>query len=642
MASRRIPTLEQLQCMRRADLQKLAKDYNIKANLRTDALIGELIKVRTRQLARTTTPSNTNAIQFTRRDDEEERKPTPSSTSSSELSSPPAEITITARMRQQNHMTAPSKTSKIPIGAKPTARFAPKTVIPPGVVAANPTGVKPKGRVVGNSKHDSVPQGQPSKAKYRRAEEIKQDHEMEDATFATAQGDRVSVSSSSPQRSPGRQTSAHPESTSSWTLESRIKNLEASHDLQKSRQESEIATLRNLLSQAQDNISGLIRENNQLRRRLDSAPTVEDMTAIFHRLALLEGRFQSGAPAAASISSSDADAAMVRPRITFPKFETPPNLHARRETKTDVPVSQRIFDSTHRDRAQQLRTPPPQFGRYPLNPHETPSPTRPSRGHGTLVRYDPDDSASGSQSSLYRSLNPTHGAYSNSSSKRLRDSEPSKRGRSISSEEETSGHDDNRTISADSTPLNVKSEHLDQPLGFNLVPHLESRPVDPLPIAVESSPEPQSYSETEYPDVVASGSHSRAKRSAPRGNKSARRSHPYARPPDSYKSVGGADKDVPATLGASGTKTPTPQRPLDIRDMFGATPDLEYIPPTPLGDGIPVLDLGAPPDDARGSQSSTPIVTRSLLLPIDETPPAARTLYGTEFGTAMRAKFSDA
>jgi hypothetical protein len=102
-------------------------------------------------------------------------------------------------------------------------------------------------------------------------------------------------------------------------------------------------------------------------------------------------------------------------------------------------------------------------------------------------------------------------------------------------------------------------------------------------------------------------------------------------------------RDVPRGYSSSpGADTESHEEPMNPRDIFGATPGSGRIPPNPFGDGpLPVLTFGRPSLTHSVVETPAPSPSRTLALPVEETPPASRTRFGTEFGTTMKNRFSD-
>jgi hypothetical protein len=271
------------------------------------------------------------------------------------------------------------------------------------------------------------------------------------------------------------------------------------------------------------------------------------------------------------------------------------------------------------------------------NPDESPSPTRPT--HATTELSIGGQPGTYSRNSTYAP--PNLESYHFSTVKNVRrDSATSQRSRMSLKTEDVAIRLDDKPDGEESDAYDRRASSPDMPpTKFQLVPSssrlsnagsTRAERAQPLPHPITIVSSPHSSENADKTPLV-----NRRRRS----NKGSRKMHPYARriPPsnDGYES--------PEPIGAPSSDS-APSN--NMRDIFGTTPDSSRIPPLPLVDGrIPVLHIGGGRRSysasyvAREPPQSSPMRSHPVNPP--ETPPASRTRYGTEIGSAMRARFSD-
>lgn len=642
MASKRVSTREELRGMKRADLQKLAKNHHIKANLKTDALIDELVQARAAQASPRPGPS---AIRKERSgatlilDEQENNKPEPtpkltdSSMSSSGHGSPARPHKPKDPQRVKPGPGAGTARPKLPgAGGDPTKKVVTvkKAIIPPGVVAAHPD-VKGKGKarvpsyaapirtVSGTSKPPIV-------KPLPKADTKDQKMDVVPTTRLVP-----SVSDLTPPLRPASHSGPSPFAA----LNSNIEKLEHAREASRERREAELEVLRNQLKSAQDSINTLAEQNDDLRARLNAMPaaaTQKDMNAVLARLSRLEEQFSkmdvdssSGGnvtkrPLSASSSEADLGAIYEPLPPMRSEFQTPPNRFDRNGRTSRVLAPAVRIDN----RVEAPRTPPPHLRRYSTNPDESPSPTRQPSTTGRIVARPPPTSvptARHSTAFMGRPIRRASSVIEDSealvrASKRVPDS--SKRPQPIASR---------MLESHDESGAETDPEDRRQPEG-----HVEDSaeedspdvPLTTLPYSLVAAPvfsTPPAHGTTETP-----GSRSQMPRRGRSGRGSAR-PHPYVRP---------------GTPRNRGDEEESPSGPRNLRDIFGPTPGPSYAGSLPFADGtIPALKLGRPSNASTYADLETPLPSPARPQPTEETPPAARTRFGTEFSSTMKTRFSD-
>jgi hypothetical protein len=345
---------------------------------------------------------------------------------------------------------------------------------------------------------------------------------------------------------------------------------------------------------------------------------------VIARVIILEDLFSKmGIGKSLSEPSSDdmpyADIHYAAPSVpTRNEFQTPPNRVDPQRRRTNVLGPAAVITATTRG-VVPPRTPSPQIRRYSTNPDESPSPTRLPSNTNRILGRPPAETVPTAGSSLF-----THGRRRTSTIKEgealLQNKgtmDPPKRGRLSGTMRD--GYESDDPPRPEPLLSSEKNESCDEDGGDE-----KGTPLPALPFSIASA--------TASPHLVAEASTSRPQR-RPRGHSSKgnARSHPYMK------------RDVPRGYSSSpGADNESHDESKNLRDIFGATPDSSRIPPNPFGDGpIPVLTFGRPSVSHSVAETPLPSPSRTLALPVEETPPASRTRFGTEFGTSMKNRFSD-
>lgn len=414
-------------------------------------------------------------------------------------------------------------------------------------------------------------------------------------------------------------------------LNSRIEKLENARDASRERREAELDLLRSQLKAAQDSISALAKQNDVLKARLDSVPAAasqKDMTNALARLARLEEQFSKMdvdnsvdtlTKRPLSVSSSEADLGNpYEPPPPMPRseFQTPPNRYDRTRRTSHVLAPAAPIGSAP-------QTPPPHIRRYSANPDESPSPTRQPSTTGKLLVRPPPMSVPTARSStafagrgIRRAASVIGDGEALLRSKRVPDS--LKRGRGDMSKV----HDESENESDEpSRPLKIRprvasddeDEEYDEPV------HTAPLPYALIPATTLATPSSH-VRRTPGSLHVARG----------RSGRASTRAQPYDKLDSPHRQHAGLSADA---------EEPQPQ---NLRDLFGPTPGPSYAGPLPFADGaIPILKLGRPSNASSYADLETPLASPSRLEPAEETPPASRTRFGTEFGSTMKTRFSD-
>lgn len=328
---------------------------------------------------------------------------------------------------------------------------------------------------------------------------------------------------------------------------------------------------------------------------------------------------------ALSASSSEADPGNyyeAPPQRT--EFQTPPNHFERtRRTSRVLAPAPRIETAAPAHRMPSPQTPPPHIGRYSANPDESPSPTRQPSTSGRILARPPSTTVPTAGSST---VFPPRGKRRASSF--VEDGEAMERAAKRGPEFLMRGDrgftkqvkDVRLSPEADTEPEEDarppkyagKSSSDGSSDSFNKDAPLPALPYALVPTEAMTSTPPASR-------AVPARAHS--VRNTPRGKPYDKNNTPRRR---------GLDKGSPAGP------------PQDRRDVFGPTPGASTAGPLPFAGGIiPPLKLGRPSNASSYAEVETPLASPARPLPVEETPPASRTRFGTEFSTTMKTRFTD-
>ncbi|CAG8511458.1 11646_t:CDS:2 [Acaulospora colombiana] len=652
MATKRVSTREELQNMSRADLQKLAKvadrecgampfqSEQSKTRLFIIVVTALIIhspfknSVRLAYVPPRLPPSSVRNERTgaQRNPDEQENLPTPKLTPTASS----ADRESVARLKGKDHIKSSAGKSRIPVPGGGRKVSGVRALLPPAVVAAHPL---------------PPPSESPSKTrgKVKKAEKIMEkettspirpyadeDHDMEGNPGNATPTDSL-PSAGSTSQNPGPTL---PASSLTSLLERRIVKLEKSSADNQSTRQQDMSYLLAQLKEAQDDIVDLKQQNEDLKKRLDSeVATKKEMSDIINRLAELDDQLaRMNIRPDPSVTSSEAELpyeAPMPPRKL--EYQTPPSqiglLVGRMSNPSLAPAARIHPSASRRDRKERARhTPPPQPRRYPLNPDESPSPQRRSSAASTSLlpisgSVKRGSSAMGtpptSSPRLANSRNASPIAERSQKRQLLRDK------RYSMMEEEMDGYQ------SDTPPRELNPVQTLAPIESQGDSEVTLSPRPPLPFPIVASP---SAAPVEIEMDSQSRKPSSSRRRSPAKFTRGRRAHPY----DVQKTRESASPEAgPSSLPDGERSVPNMKIP-----WFGETPDPSRAPgPSSFPGGfIPKLSL------ARSSLSGSaamlmhdPIETPEYEEPrqVEETPPASRTRYGTEFRSTLKAKFSD-